>query len=84
MLFPPHLNYVRINILGEKVYIPMNIFLKYAERYMYELKNYLPNQSLLMLTNKSMKKVNRRIKKMRKFQKTDNFKEISIIQVIEN
>ena len=84
LLFPPHLNYVRINILGEKVYIPMNIFLKYVERYMYELKNYLPNQSLLMLTNKSMKKVNRRIKKMRKFQKTDNFKEISIIQVIEN
>lgn len=84
LLFPPHLDYVRIIEFGEKILVPANVFFKFAERFMYELKNYLPNQSLLMLTNKSMKKVNRRIKKMRKFQKTDNFKEISIIQVIEN
>ena len=84
ILFPPHLDYVRIEILGEKINIPMNIFLKYAERYMYELKNYLPSHSLLMLTNKGMKKVIRRIKKMRKYQKEVSFDEISIIQVIEN
>jgi hypothetical protein len=84
LLFPPHLDYVRIIEFGEKIIVPANVFFKFAERFMYELKNYLPNQSLLMLTSKGLKKVTKRVKKMKKYQIEDSYKEISIIQVIEN
>ena len=84
LLFPPHLDYIRINEFGEKIIVPANVFFKYTERFMYELKNYLPNESLLMLTSKGMKRVIKRVKKLKKFAVKNNFKEISIIQVIEN
>ena len=84
LLFPPHLDYVRIIEFGEKILIPANIFFKITERYMYELKNYLPTHSLLMLTSKGVKKVTKRVKKLKEYRVDSSFKEISIIQVIEN
>ena len=84
MVFPPHLDFIRINEFGEKFLVPANMFFKYAERFMYELKNYMPDKSLLMLNHKGIKKVSKRIKKFKKFIVENNYNEISITQLIEN
>jgi ribosomal protein L9 len=49
-----------------------------------ELKNYMPDKSLLMLNHKGIKKVSKRIKKFKKFIVENNYNEITITQLIEN
>lgn len=84
-VFPPHLDYVRIVDIDGTFYCSAQNFYKVALHQTNELKNYLPDVNLLLLSARGSKKVSKKIKKLRKNAvKNPNFKEIRITNLIEN
>lgn len=83
-LFPPHLNYVQVEEEENLVaLIPIEIFYKYAEKLMNEVKDV--DYKLLYLNEKTALKVKKLIKKMRKAVVSyTNFDEIKITNLIES
>lgn len=83
-LFPPHLNYVQVEEEENLVaLIPIEIFYKYAEKLMNEVKDV--DFKLLYLNEKTALKVKKLIKKMRKaIVSYTNFEEIKITNLIES
>lgn len=83
ILLPPNLDFINIIDDYEEKLLPINIFLKHTERYMYELKNYLPDKQLLLLINKGVKKAGGKMRRFKKHFVENNFKEIKIYNLIE-
>ena len=84
MLFPPHLDYIKIVDVESIQYLPADIFYKHLLRHMYELKNYLPDVSLLMLTGKAVKKAVSKVKRFKKHYVQElMFKEVNVQNLIE-
>ena len=84
LIFPPHLDYIRVIDCETTQYLPTEIFFKYLIRHMYELKNYIPDVSLLMLCGKGVKKSNSKLKKFKKHYSQElMFKEIKATNLIE-
>ena len=84
LIFPPHLDYIKIIDVESTQYLPADIFFKHLIRHMYELKNYIPDVSLLMLCGKAVKKSLSKVKKFKKHYSQElMFKEISATNLIE-
>ena len=84
LLFPPHLDYIKIVDVESIQYLPADIFYKHLLRHMYELKNYLPDVSLLMLTGKAVKKAVSKVKRFKKHYVQElMFKEVNVQNLIE-
>lgn len=85
-IFPPHLNYVQIEEDENQLsLIPIEIFYKYVEKFMYEIKDDTINYKLLYLNEKNAQKAKKLIKKMRKaIVSFTNFDEIKITELIES
>ena len=84
LLFPPHLDYIKIIDVESIQYLPADIFYKHLIRHMYELKNYLPDVSLLMLTGKAVKKAVSKVKRFKKHYVQElMFKEVNVQNLIE-
>ena len=83
-IFPPHLDFLIIDDGNVKQYLPATIFYKKVLRYLYELKDYIPNVSLLLLTSKYVHKVSRKVKHLSKYYVHDKlFSNVPINQIIE-
>ncbi len=84
MVFPPHLDYIKVVEVETIQYLPADIFFKHLIRHMYELKNLIPDFSLLMLYKKGVKKAVSKIKRFRKsYVQELMFKEITVVNLIE-
>ena len=66
MVFPPHLDYVHVEEDGLVSIIPAQIFFKYCHKYMYELRDYMPNATLLLLCGRNVNRAKKAMKKARK------------------
>jgi hypothetical protein len=86
MLFPPHLDYIHIEDENQfTTIVPAPVFFKYAEKHMYEIKDFLPNMRLLLLHGRNVNRVKKLMRKFRKVQESaTNFNEIRIIDLIES
>ncbi len=85
-IFPPHLNYVQIkeeeNVV---ILVPIEVFYKYVEKLMYEIKDDAIDYKLLYLNEKMAQKAKKLIKKMRKsVVSLTNFNMIKITDLMEN
>ncbi|HOE78466.1 MAG TPA: hypothetical protein PKV63_07575, partial [Bacilli bacterium] len=61
------------------------VFFKYAEKHMFEIKDLLPNMRLLLLQGRNVNRVKKLMRKFRKVQESaTNFTEIRIIDLIES
>ena len=65
-VFPPHLDYVHVEEDGVVSIIPAPIFFKYCHKYMYELRDYMPNAVLLLLCGRNVNRAKKTMKKARK------------------
>lgn len=85
-IFPPHLTYVQIEEEeGLMILVPVEVFYKYVERFMYEIKESSIDFKLLYLNEKMALKAKKLIKKMRKaIVSFSNFDEIKITDLIES
>ncbi len=85
-IFPPHLNYVQIkeeeNVV---ILVPIEVFYKYVEKLMYEIKEDTINYKLLYLNEKMAQKAKKLVKKMRKsVVSLTNFNTIKITDLMES
>lgn len=84
LIFPPHLDYIKVIDCETTQYLPAEIFFKYLIRHMFELKNYIPDVSLLMLCGKGVKKANSKLKRFKKHYSQELiFKEIKATNLVE-
>ncbi|HON63957.1 MAG TPA: hypothetical protein PK840_03630 [Bacilli bacterium] len=86
MFFPPHLDYIHIEDENQfTTIVPAQVFFKYAEKHMFEIKDLLPNMRLLLLQGRNVNRVKKLMRKFRKVQESaTNFTEIRIIDLIES
>ncbi len=83
-VFPPHLNYIIVREHGVEQFLNAEIFFKKTKRFMQELKDYIPNVSLLLLNKKYASKVKRIVKRLSKyFEHELVFTSVSITNIIE-
>ena len=66
MVFPPHLDYVHVEEDGMVSIIPAPIFFKHCQKYMYELRDYMPNATLLLLCGRNVNRAKKAMKKARR------------------
>lgn len=84
LIFPPHLDYIKVIDCESIQYLPAEVFFKHLIRHMFELKNYIPDVSLLMLCGKAVKKSTSKLKKFKKHYSQElMFKEIKAVNLIE-
>ncbi len=85
MVFPPHLNYIQVLEQDNLVaLIPKEMFFRYAEKYMYEIKDESINFKVLYLNEKGANKVHRLVKKMKKAMLSlTDFTTIRLTELIE-
>lgn len=84
-VFPPQLSYVHVeeeeNLISV---IPANIFLKLAERHMYEIKDSASDIKMQFLNEKNSQKIRKLLRKMRKYMiSSTNFDVVKLINLIE-
>ena len=85
MIFPPHLSYIQVveddNLVA---LIPVEMFYRYANRYMSELKDGKISFTVLYVNEKSALKVKKLVKKMRKaIVSLNDFTQIKLTDLIE-
>lgn len=85
LVFPPFLDYVHVEEDDQLItIIPAQEFFKQAEKFMYAIKDYLPNLQLLLLHGRNINRVKKVVRKLRKNSvPTTNFNEIRIIDLLE-
>ncbi len=84
MVFPPNLDYIHVEEDGIVSIIPADVFYKYCQKYMYELRDYMPNVVLLLLCGRNVNKAKKMMKKIRKEAVPHTlFTEKEIIDLIE-
>lgn len=83
--FPPHLNFIHIEEEENLVsLVPASIFYKYAEKYMYEVKDASLGIKIKYLNEKNSNKCKKFIRKMRKsFISSYSYEEIKLKKLIE-
>ena len=84
-VFPPQLSYVHVeeeeNLINV---IPIDAFMKIAERHMYDIKDSGSDLKMLFLNEKGSLKVKKHLKKVRKYMiSSSNFDVIKLINLIE-
>lgn len=84
-VFPPQLSYVHVeeeeNLINV---IPVEAFMKIAEKHMYEIKDSVSELKMLFLNEKGSLKVKKHLKKVRKYMiSSSNFDVIKLINLIE-
>lgn len=84
-VFPSLLSYVHVEEEENLVnVIPIDIFMKYAGRYMYEIKDSTATLNMLYLNEKGSLKVKKLLKKMRKNMiSSNNFDVVKLTNLIE-
>ena len=84
MVFPPHIDYIKVIDVNDYFYVDAESFYKVALRHMYELKNYIPGASLLMLVGRGLKRVDAKLWRIRRNAVRDiHFVNIAITDIIE-
>lgn len=84
-IFPQHLTYVQIeeeeNLIS---LIKADVFFKYTEKFMYEVKDSTCDVKLLYVNEKGSLKIKKLLRKLRKFMiSSSNFKHIEMTELIE-
>ena len=84
MVFPPHIDYIRVIDVNDYFYVEASAFYKIALRHMYEMKNLIPGASLLILVRKGLKRVTGKLGALRRKAIRDiHFVNIAITDIIE-
>lgn len=85
LVFPPNLTYVQVEDEENLVsLIPVDSFMKYASKFLYEIKDTLSDLKLDCLNEKGALKLKKYVKKMRKYVvSSQDFDIIKIINLIE-
>lgn len=84
-IFPQHLTYVQLeeeeNLIS---LIKADVFFKYTEKFMYEVKDSTCDVKLLFINEKNSLKIKKLLRKLRKFMiSSNNFKPIEMTELIE-
>lgn len=84
-IFPQHLTYVQLeeeeNLIS---LIKADVFFKYTEKFMYEVKDSTCDVKLLFVNEKNSLKIKKMLRKLRKFMiSSNNFKPIEMTELIE-
>ena len=84
-IFPQHLTYVQLeeeeNLIS---LIKTDVFFKYTEKFMYEVKDSTCDVKLLFVNEKNSLKIKKLLRKLRKFMiSSNNFKPIEMTELIE-